>query len=226
MVYSLVVIMLVVAFAYAGFKVSSDILKYGFWGVSCLTFLAFLFVGFGGYSGGKTVSYETIQTLENLELRHYDSKLLVTTRVESDAKSAMSHGFKSLADYIFGGNQAGETIAMTAPILQFDVIPDFEGQASHKLAFILPEDRSWESYPKPNDSKVGLEVWHAADYLVYPWRGDYSEAQVRVGLELIQKHCQGKNLQCSMPAIHAAYSPPWVFPWRRLHELWVRIDHD
>ncbi len=79
-----------------------------------------------------------------LELRRYGATLVAETLVEGDRDAASTEGFKVIADYIFGNNQAAgsspqahggqpsEKIAMTAPVVAEPV------QQSQKIAMTAP----------------------------------------------------------------------------------------
>ena len=80
----------------------------------------------------------------DLELRRYGATLVAETLVEGDRDTASTQGFKVIADYIFGNNQASgtgpqtpasqasEKIAMTAPVVAEPV------RQSQKIAMTAP----------------------------------------------------------------------------------------
>ena len=59
-------------------------------------------------------------------------------------------GFRSLAGYIFGGNEGGKKIAMTAPV-HMEM-----GADSSRMRFVMPSDLTMDSLPEPNDANVKL----------------------------------------------------------------------
>ena len=79
-----------------------------------------------------------------LQLRRYGAVIVAETLVEGDRDAASTKGFKLIADYIFGNNQAAgpasrapdsqpsEKIAMTAPVVAEPVQP------SQKIAMTAP----------------------------------------------------------------------------------------
>ena len=79
-----------------------------------------------------------------LQLRRYGAVIVAETLVEGDREAASTKGFKLIADYIFGNNQAAgpatrapdsqpsEKIAMTAPVVAEPV------QSSQKIAMTAP----------------------------------------------------------------------------------------
>ena len=73
-----------------------------------------------------------------IELRQYAPFLIAETMVEGDMDEASTRGFRLIADFIFGNNQAADNpgssakIAMTAPVT---VVPDAPSQ---KIAMTAP----------------------------------------------------------------------------------------
>ena len=65
----------------------------------------------------ETPEYRLILREGKFELRKYDSFLIAKTTVENDYKEATVTGFRRIANYIFGGNSEGMSIAMTAPVI-------------------------------------------------------------------------------------------------------------
>jgi len=68
--------------------------------------------------------FEVLSQHDNIELRRYPALVIAETTVEGDMDAASGKGFRAIADYIFGNNQAvapsveaaSEKIAMTAPM--------------------------------------------------------------------------------------------------------------
>ena len=58
--------------------------------------------------------YTVIETLgDSMEVREYPAFTTASVAIDADMKSAGIQGFRLLADYIFGNNQADKKIAMT-----------------------------------------------------------------------------------------------------------------
>ena len=95
-----------------------------------------------GETGVKDAPYSVIQsaidpdTERTMEIRNYDSMVLVSTSMERGRNSA----FKRLFNYIAGENEGAREIAMTAPV--------FMGADSSSLS---PQD-------KGDDAKEGLKI--------------------------------------------------------------------
>ena len=107
-------------------------------------------------TGGTTVNYETpnyrvVDTIGDVEIREYEPYLAAQTTVDGSLDSAGSSGFRILAKYIFGDNDGGEKIAMTAPVNQKEseptkiamTTPVTQKQIGNKFTvqFMMPSDQ-------------------------------------------------------------------------------------
>ena len=88
-------------------------------------------------------SWTLVAQLDNVEIRQYEAVIQARTSIESNSES--SGGFRTLADYIFGGNAQEQSIAMTAPVEE-----SLSGDEAY-MAFTMPSQYSLEEYEK----KVG-----------------------------------------------------------------------
>ncbi len=72
----------------------------------------------------------TVEASSNgIEIRTYEPMLIAQVTVEGEREEAIRNGFRQIADYIFGDNQASDKIAMTSPVTQ---------QADEKIAMTAP----------------------------------------------------------------------------------------
>ena len=61
--------------------------------------------------------YLVVKKYDAFEVRKYEASLFTTVTLPPNSyKESSSQGFSALAGYIFGGNERGEKIAMTAPV--------------------------------------------------------------------------------------------------------------
>ena len=76
------------------------------------------------------------------EIRSYGPHLLAEVRVSGGRQGAIQAGFRVLAGYIFGGNDGGRPIAMTAPVLQDETQP-----GEWRMRFVMPSKYTLETLP-------------------------------------------------------------------------------
>ena len=73
--------------------------------------------------------YRVIASEKNIEIREYPPVIVAETEVAGERDKAISEGFRTIADYIFGNNLSSQKVAMTAPVTQ---------QPSKKIAMTAP----------------------------------------------------------------------------------------
>ena len=115
-----------------------------------------------GVRTAEQPSYQVLNKVGNIQIRHYPALLVAETEVTEDYKNASSQGFQRLAGYIFGNNQKQLSLAMTAPVIQQQaetlamtapVIQQKSG-STWLMAFVLPAGYSLSTAPIPNDKTV------------------------------------------------------------------------
>lgn len=169
-------------------------------------------------------SYEVLEQSEGMEIRRYEAQIVARTLVEGDLNEAGNTGFRRLANYIFGGNESAEKIAMTAPVLQ---TPQVEAETSGKywIVFHMPAEYELKDLPVPEDALVELVSEPEKTVAVLRYRGGWSESRYReheAKLEaLIAEHPLWRR---SGAMGWARYDPPFM-PWfARTNEVAVQVE--
>ena len=186
-----------------------------------------------------------------LQLRRYGAVIVAETLVEGDRDAASTKGFKLIADYIFGNNQAAgsaakpsEKIAMTAPVVAEPV------QQSQKIAmtapvtaepvggaaqaslteatqwrihFVMPSEYTLDTLPRPNNAAVQLRQLPPTVFAVVSYSGLNTQAQVQQKTEELQRWIASRNLQPLGAPQLARYDPPWTLPMWRRNEVQIQV---
>ena len=186
-----------------------------------------------------------------LQLRRYGAVIVAETLVEGDRDAASTKGFKLIADYIFGNNQAvgsaakpSEKIAMTAPVVAEPV------QQSQKIAmtapvtaepvggaaqaslteatqwrihFVMPSEYTLDTLPRPNNAAVQLRQLPPTVFAVVSYSGLNTQAQVQQKTEELQRWIASRNLQPLGAPQLARYDPPWTLPMWRRNEVQIQV---
>jgi len=99
-------------------------------------------------SGIETYPYRVDKTYDGFEVRTYERAnfIYVTMDAKTYAESS-SRGFRTLAGYIFGGNERQQKIAMTSP-----VVMDMDNEVTMK--FLVPAQYKLDELPKPESAEV------------------------------------------------------------------------
>ena len=163
-------------------------------------------------------AYTVITSFNGVEVRRYASTVQAKVRTAMQANGTPSNGFRRVARYIFGGNQQGASIAMTAPVSMWD-----EG-GSGWLAFTMPSVYSVETLPRPNDADVILVECLEQDVAVLSFSGRTTLAK-RARLEQrLRAAVEQEGLESAGPVVLAVYENPWTtLPFMRRNELHIRL---
>ena len=173
------------------------------------------------YEGGLgQPDYRVVQKHDGVEFREYQPFIIASTAPSGSGQSGLNRGFRVLAGYIFGGNEPGEKLAMTAPVLQQD---DVESSSSMMMAFVMPAGRTIDSLPLPNDAAVTLSTvdWGEVAAVRFSGRGkqkrfQQAEAQLMEAISAAGRTSAG-------PALYAQYNSPSAFPPLRRNEVLVPL---
>ena len=92
--------------------------------------------------------YEVINTYQSFEIRRYEEALFTSIRLNSTSyKQGSSKGFSILANYIFGGNDRKQRIAMTSPVAM--TLED-----NMRVMFMIPHSLERGDMPLPNEKSI------------------------------------------------------------------------
>jgi hypothetical protein len=69
----------------------------------------------------ESPAYTLEEKDDHFEIRRYPDYILAQVNVESDYNSAVTIGFRILANYIFGGNKIRKSIPMTTPVSEENI---------------------------------------------------------------------------------------------------------
>lgn len=161
-------------------------------------------------------AYEVLQSWgqENIELRLYAPRVLARTPMTEGENS----GFRVLAAYIFGGNEAEQKIAMTAPVQRsMGESPD------PNMAFVMPSEFTIESLPKPDDDRVQFSKEPAYHAAVIRFSGRATEERVEAQWQALSNFLESESIEPTGPPTLNQYNPPWTLPFMRRNEIIVPI---
>ena len=163
--------------------------------------------------------YTVLQQSEDWELRRYEPYIVAETRVEGNLRQTGNRAFRILAGYIFGDNEPGQKMAMTAPVISE---PDGENAAVYQ--FVMESAYDMDSLPVPKDSRVELRKLPQRLVAALTFSGTWNETRIddltRNFVELLDR--EGYEIR-SAPML-ARYNPPFT-PWfMRRNEILVEVS--
>lgn len=179
--------------------------------------------GYWGWKMTSRSSYESapFNLLESegaIELREYPDLILATTHTRSQSQGN-DGSFMRLFNYISGGNQNKQKVAMTTPVFMEPSGPDRRG----KMGFVIPSLVANRSVPEPLSKEVQLQTRSGGRFAVIRFSGRINSSLIRKQSEKLKDWIQDQNLIADGNIEVAGYDAPWTpGPFRR-NELMVRL---
>jgi hypothetical protein len=162
--------------------------------------------------------YTLVAQLESVEIRQYEP--VIQARTSMDDKGRSSGGFRTLADYIFGGNAQEQSIAMTAPVEE-----TLSGTDAY-MAFTMPSQYSMADLPEPTNNHVTLHEVPSCTMAVVQFSGWARDAVVEEQTRLLlDTLADSAWVAVGTPSLNQ-YNPPWTPPWSRRNEVMVQVRAD
>jgi hypothetical protein len=169
-----------------------------------------------------------------IEIRRYGPCVRAETTVETGpAERAAREGFRRLAGYIFGGNRARASVAMTAPVTQraegeriamTAPVTQSTEQGPWRVTFTMPGGRTLDELPAPVDARVILRALPARRVAVLRYAGRSGPEVMAAHERTLRAWLAGRGMTPSGPAISARYDPPSTLPFLRRNEVWLELD--
>jgi effector-binding domain-containing protein len=180
--------------------------------------------------------FKLISEEGDFQIREYEPKIIAQVEVEGNFDEASSKGFKLLADYIFGNNLLdGESkkISMTTPVemtplaenlIMTSSIMDDQVNNKWSINFVMPQEYSLDTLPKPNNSQIDIIEVPSEKYAVIIFSGLVRESSYTDKAKLLSNYFKQNNFEKRGAIKIARYNPPWTLPFFRRNELMVKID--
>ena len=159
--------------------------------------------------------WQLIKNVETVEIRHYEPRIQASTPMKN--RGASNSAFRRLAGYIFGGNESGASIAMTAPVQTTieDEVPT--------MAFNMPASFEMQQLPVPDSDDITLEPVPASTVAVLSFSGWATEGKVDRKIEELLEVLQRQDIELGGDPVLNQYNPPWTLINRR-NEIMVVVN--
>ena len=156
--------------------------------------------------------YSLVETLDQVEIRQYEPMILATTTTNS------GDGFQRLANFIFGGNETGERIAMTAPVAN-SLTED-----GWQTAFMMPSRYQLEELPQPKSSRVNFVQIPARVMAVVSFPGWANREAVAQHHSILLTTLAKHGLEPVGQPIINQYDDPWTPAAERTNEIQYQLS--
>jgi len=170
------------------------------------------------FKGIETPNYKVIKTLGDVEIREYPQMILAQTKLGgSRFDSNGNKGFGTVANYIFGGNQQQQKIAMTAPVIMN--MSDTEAS----MSFVMPSKYQLAELPTPNSTAVSLVSQDSMKLAVLRFGGFSSDEKITKHAQILTQVLEKNNIRTKGSLLFMGYNAPWDLINRR-NEVAFQID--
>ena len=166
----------------------------------------------------ESPSYKVIKSFEDFEIRNYDAMVVAKTEIKSEAyEESASSGFRTIANYIFGGNKENQQIAMTSPVIM-------EMGEKSSMSFVMPEEHAIENLPEPNSKNVEIIQIQPKTYAVLEFTGYANDKKIKKHTKRLLQFMKAENLVPIGTIKYLGYNPPWQVLGRK-NEVAVEVDY-
>jgi hypothetical protein len=174
----------------------------------------------------KTVNYEVIRKLGRVEIRRYPKLIL------AKVSNYESNSFGLLFRFISGNNKQKEKVKMTSPVVSSEAAQEIkmttpvlsEFSDSGYMAFVMPEEFTFENTPEPLDDRVKIEEVPARLLGVLRFSGGWSEENfTKKSKELLDELANAK-ITTKGSVFSMLYNPPFTPSFLRRNEVAIEIQ--
>ena len=182
-------------------------------------------------------NWRSVQKEGNIEVREYAPMIVAEVVTTGERYKAINDGFRILAAFIFGENSVQQKIEMTAPVTQ-----QAEQASSEKIAmtapvtqektdndnewkvrFVMPEEYTIATLPKPNDKRIRILEVPAYETAVIRFSGFNTDKNVATHERALKTWLEKNNIKTVGEPTYAFYNPPWTPPFMKRNEVMIRI---
>ncbi|MCX7342358.1 MAG: heme-binding protein [Hyphomicrobiales bacterium] len=159
-----------------------------------------------------------------IELRDYPALVVAEVTRRGDRNAAVRAGFSPLAGYIFAKNRGGDSVSMTAPVLQerqaiamtapVTQTPSGDGQsatdASWAIRFVMPAKYTLETLPKAAGDDVRLLQVPPQRRAAIRFSGVATDAVIAANEATLRAWLASRNITMLGLPTYAYYNDPFT----------------
>jgi hypothetical protein len=167
----------------------------------------------------ETQPYKVVHIERGFEIRFYPATTMaVITSKATTYKELAGPGFKKLAGYIFGGNEAKKSISMTSPV-HMDI-----NDSVSTMSFVMPSEYTLGNLPQPTDKAITLKTTKDEYVAVVKFGGYASDKDIKKYSTALESALNASHIAYSGNFRFLGYNAPYQFFGRRneiiVHVVW------
>jgi hypothetical protein len=164
----------------------------------------------------ETPDYKVIKTYGEVEIRLYPKMIVAKTLLGNKSfEKQGNYGFRTIANYIFGGNEKNQKIAMTAP-----VVMNMSDSAS--MYFVMPKKYTKNELPNPSSKNVIITEEAEKTLAVIRFGGYSSDNKIEKYCKQLEETLKQNQVQTVGSYLYMGYNAPWDVINRR-NEVAIEI---
>lgn len=176
----------------------------------------------------ERVPYTVVARLGDVELRRYPAAVLVETVAATE-----SEAFGRLFGYRSGANDAGDDLAMTAPVevagrgrgIAMTVpVEASDRPEGVRMAFYLPSSYDANSAPRPTDDDVDLVAVPERTLAVRRFGWVPTDRRVARETDRLVEGLERAEVDLAGEPFFMSYEASWTLPVLRRNEVAVAVD--
>jgi len=165
----------------------------------------------------ETQPYQILKTEKDYEIRYYPTATVATVAMAARTyKELSATGFRKLASFIFGGNQANKNIAMTTPV-HMDI-----NDSLSSMSFVMPAEYTKGNLPQPNDSAIKITAKLEEYVAAIRFDGYANDANIKMYTTKLKNALKEKGIEYYGNFRFLGYNAPYRF-WSRRNEIIVSV---
>jgi hypothetical protein len=160
--------------------------------------------------------YRVLKTIGKAEIRQYPKMVVAKTNLSGPSfKENSSRGFRTIAGYIFGGNDKKEKIAMTAP-----VVMQMGDTAS--MYFVMPGSYTRDRLPKPGSPEVQIVEEIEKTLAVVCFSGYANDKKISGHCRELEQILKENGIASKGSFLFMGYNAPWD-AFNRRNEVAIEV---
>lgn len=174
------------------------------------------------YRNTEEPEFTLVRAEGDFELRDYPSLVVAEVTSSGDRQRASGASFRRLAAYIFAQDrpQGGESIAMTAPVIQQET-----DQGAWQMRFVMPAKYTLETLP-PAPADIALTEVSARRMAAIRFAGNGSAGDLAAHEASLREWLAGQGIAPVGEAEYAFYDAPMVPGPLRRNEVLIPVAAD
>jgi len=167
----------------------------------------------------ESPEYKVLKTIDEVELRLYPKMIVAKTSLaDKSFENQGSNGFRTIANYIFGGNEKNQKIAMTAPVVM-------EMSDSATMYFVMPKQYKKEELPNPSSKNVRIVEEAPKTLAVITYGGYSSDKKIEKHQKELMNVLAKNKIKTKGAFMYMGYNAPWDVINRR-NEVAIEVVLD